>query len=186
MVQTRMRNIEKRVTRALARVAAEAVPMIRRRAPKAFGDLQGSVHAELADNPKTVVDAPHAGAVEKGSPPHTPDMDKLLAWVKLRGRQGLTNRGSLRQRFPRIEMGLTTPGHAKRVAKALKRLEVRASRRKVDPHGRFMPVDAAMKVTEAIAKTIEKRGTRPQFFVRNSLPEIAANMGRQVRKAVKQ
>lgn len=191
LIKARMRGIERRVKKALEKTAVEAVPMIRKRTPKAFGDLQGSIHAEtLAEGARTVVDAPHAGAVEIGSPPHMPNMDRLLAWVKLRGAQGLTERGRLRTRYPRMALGLTTPRQARRVAKALKALEVRAARankrKKRDAYGRYLPTDAAVQVAKAIADAIQKRGTRPYWYVRSSLTEIAATMGRRVRSAVKQ
>lgn len=203
MVQTRIRKMEGRIDKALDRVAKEAVPMIRKRTPKAFGDLHGSVHAEtfagtsamassssdLRSFRRTIVDAPHAKAVEVGSAPHTPNLERLLEWVKLRGKQGLKDNGKLRKRFPRLSMGISTPRHAKSVAKRLKALEVRTARKNklgVRKHGRYLPTDAAMQVALAISAAIQKKGTRPQFMVRNSLVEISANMGKHIRQAVKQ
>lgn len=200
MIRTRIDRIERGVARALMLTARDAVPMIRKRAPIAFGPLRASVD----DRPvlthyrgkntgpivhaRTVVDSPYAGAVERGSPPHKPNFERLLAWVKLRGMQGLTARGNLRSRFP-AKMGPTTPFHARNVAKRLKQMVVRKSRgnkrQKRDANGRYLPTDAAVRVTQAISSAIEKRGTRPHFFVRNSLIEIAATMGRRVRTAVR-
>lgn len=196
IVKRKVQGIEKRVAAALVKVAIEAAPMIRKRTPKAFGELQASTQGYAKGRngfPVTALDAPHAAAVEKGSGPHQPNMAKLLEWVKLRGAQGLTDRGRLRQRFRKAQ-GFTTPRQAKRVAGLIKPLEVRAQRaRKARGRrpgraasGRHLPIDAAMLVAERIAEGIRKHGTRPFWMVRNSLTEIAANMGRRVRAAVKQ
>ena len=52
-------------------------------APKDMGILKQSVHVErLADGgAEVVVDAPHAGAIENGTRPHTPPLAPLLAWA---------------------------------------------------------------------------------------------------------
>jgi hypothetical protein len=196
IIRQKMTAIEKRVHAALVRTAIDAGPMIRKRTPKAFGELQASVQGYSKGShggPVTAVDAPHAKAVEIGTGPHQPNMEKLTEWVRLRGMQGLTGRGRLRKRFPKSSMGFTTPRQAKRVAGMIKPLEVRAQRsRKArgrkpgrDAHGRHLPVDAARQVAERIAAGIRKHGTAPFWMVRRSLPEIAATMGRRVRAAVK-
>lgn len=71
----------RRIRRNLQRTAKDAVPIIKENAPKAFFFLEDSVHDE---DMKTVVDAPHAAAVEVGSRPHTPPLDPLVAWVVLK------------------------------------------------------------------------------------------------------
>lgn len=158
--------------------AKEAVGIIRKRTPKAFGDLQNSIHAIPGDNPKVVVDAPHAAAVEIGSAPHMPDIERLIAWVKLRGMQALTRPRNLHN------MGVTTREQAVRV-KDLLRNETRrnAKARGLGPgRGAYSPTDAAARVAHAIAMGIEKYGTKPHFFVRSSLPEISTALGRRLRK----
>ncbi len=140
-----------------------------------------------------VLDAPHAKAVEVGSGPHNPDMKKLEAWVRLRIGQGTTSTGKVRKSWPArgskasFDIGLTTPRHARNVASRLKAMEVRGRRatKKRDAFGRHLPADAVLKITEAIAKGIRLHGTRPHWMVRNSITEIAANLGRRVRTAVK-
>lgn len=211
LIERKMARVDLHVQEAMNTLAQQAVGMIRKRTPKAFGELRDSVHAittqassgayavrlgrEGGPVAKTVLDAPHAKAVEIGSGPHTPDMKKLTEWVKLRGMQGLTDRGRLKTRFRGSKIhiantiGLTTPYHARNVAKRLKALEVRAARankrKKRDAHGRYVPTEAAAKVAAAIAEGIKQKGTRPYWMVRNSLPEISASMGRAVRAAVK-
>lgn len=166
-----LKQLKDRVDAAWKATADESVPIIRRRAPRAFGDLSNSVHVVPG---KTVVDAPHAAAVEIGSLPHEPDMEKLIAWVKLRGLQGLHQRGRLRS------LGPTTPYQAMRVAEMLRREVMRG------PGGEFSPIDSPEKVAAAIAAAIRARGTKPHWFVRSSLPDIHIVLDRLVRAAVKQ
>lgn len=206
-VTTLLRRMETRTSKALVKTANDSVPMIRKRTPKAFGELQQSIHVEnfttglvLAGAApsknvlaKTVVDAPHAKAVEIGSPPHEPDMKKLKEWVRLRNIQGRTKTGRLRRSWPswgskaHFEMGITTPRQAMRVARAVEKYKIRSRRatKRRDAQGQTYAADAIDRVTEAIAKGIRLHGTRPHFMVRGSIIEIAANMGRLVRTAVK-
>jgi len=52
-------------------------------APKAFGELKQSFHAEPSGDPRTIVaDAPHAAAVEFGARPHMAPFAPLLAWAE--------------------------------------------------------------------------------------------------------
>lgn len=172
LIRMRVKRMHSDTDKALRSAARKSVNPIRKRAPKAFGELQNSVQDYTKGsngNPVVAVDAPHAAAVEIGSPPHKPDFEKLLAWVRLRGLQGLNRSGkTIRKRFPR-ELGPTTPHQAPRVASLLKKLEVRGKR----GVGRHSPSDAAVQVARAISNAIEKKGTRPHFFVRESMTEIA-------------
>ncbi len=177
------RQIRKDVDKAIWSTAKKAERPIRRRAPKAFGELANSVQAYQRGsngNPVTSVDAPHAGAVEIGSPPHKPDFERLLAWVKLRGLQGRgvgfsrrTGRG-LRKRFPKA-WGPTTPFHARNVGSQLKALAAQ------NIHGDR----AAIKVAQAISKGIELHGTRPHWFVRESLGDIREILNSEIHKVLK-
>ncbi len=174
-------QIRRGVERAIWSTAQKAVRPIKKRTPKAFGELQNSVQAYSRGangHPVTSVDAPHAGAVEIGSPPHKPNFERLLAWVKLRGMQG-RNRGGLRKRFPK-SLGPTTPFQARRVASIFKALEVRG-RAGV---GRHLPIDAPVQVAQAISKGIETQGTRPHWYVRESLPDIREILAAEVRKGL--
>lgn len=172
-LKRKMRDLQERADKAIVRTAQDGVAAIKTTAPKAFGDLQNSVHLVRGPVNRVVVDAPHAGAVEIGSPPHKPDIEKLTAWVKLRGMQGLRRIRSARLHGP------TTAGHAKSV-KALLAAQVQKGE-----GGDFSSVDAPRQVALAIAKAIEKEGTKPHFFVRNALPQIAMQLSRNMRKAIK-
>lgn len=165
LIEKDLKSLRQRVDGAVKQTAQDATAPIKRRAPKAFGDLQGSVHATTN---KTVVDAPHAAAVEIGSRPHTPDFEAILAWVKLRGMQALSPR--------RPGEGRTTARQAARVG-ALLKAEVR---------NQASPIEAPENVARNIVKGIQAHGTRPHWFVRESLTDIRLILDRLVRQAVKQ
>lgn len=174
------RNIKKGCESAIWKTAQAAVRPIRRRVPVAFGELQTSVQAyERGNNGNAVtsVDAPHAGAVEIGSPPHKPDFERLLAWVKLRGLQALSMRAA-KKRFPGSGGGYQVP----RVG-AMFRALIQRSRSQYGGAGRHSPADAAVQVAQAISKSIEARGTKPHWYVRESLPEIKEILNVEMQKA---
>lgn len=176
-----MNRLRNEVEDALSRTAIRAIAPIRKRVPKAFGELKDSIHADDVGtpSPKTVADAPHAAAVEVGSRPHKPDWERLLAWVKLRGMQGLTRGGRLRKRFNRSE-GPTTPQQARSVASAIKNHEVRGKR----GVGRHTPIDAPEQVARAISKAIEVHGTKPHWYVAESLPDVEKILHDEVKRAL--
>lgn len=189
LIEQGARDIERRVGHILEVVAKNAVPVVRRNVPVAFGELRDSIHALPGPDPKTVVDAPHAQAVEVGSAPHTPNFAKLLAWVKLRGIQGLQGKRRIRKMA-----GVTTAKHAARVAQELRYLENGGNRRRrylkngsLNPLkvGRHSPIDAPEQVARAISRKIKKDGTEPRWFAQNSLPEIEKILRRQMRLHLK-
>jgi hypothetical protein len=182
MMKADAKRIERAIRRAAEKTAVKAAVPIKRRVPKAFGELADSVQGYPRGDhghPVTSVDAPHAGSVERGSKPHTPDFDRLVAWVRLRGFQGLTRGGRLRKRFRKSD-GPTTPAQARRVATMLRGLEVRGKK----GIGRHSPADAAVQVAQAISKGIQEHGTRPHWYVRESLPEIRQILADQIRYEV--
>jgi len=173
LIKRRMMRLERRVNRACYDAARDGAKHIKDTAPKAFGDLRSSVHV-VEDSTRTaiVIDAPHAAAVEIGSAPHTPDIERLTAWVRLRGMQGLHNLRSTRLYGP------TTRGHAQSVKALISEHTVHS------PDGDFSPIDTPRKVAEKIAAAIEKEGTRPYWYARNSLPVISMRLASHVRKAM--
>ncbi len=151
-------KLEKNIHRAMQRTADRAVPIVRKNAPKAFGSLGESVHSEPH---KTVVDAPHANAVEIGARPHVVPLSNLVAWVKLRGMQGLSKTGRVRK-TGYGKLGPTTKQHAMSIASQLKRME----------SGGSLDVDSPMRIAIAIQDKIAKHGMKPHWFVSKSLPAI--------------
>ncbi len=158
-LQRGLKSIRANCDKSVWKTAQDAVRPIRKRVPVAFGELSSSIQAfprGKNGNPVTSVDAPHAGSVEAGSRPHTPNWENLLAWVKLRGLQHLG--GGPKKRGP-------TSGYQVPRIGAMFASHVQGG-------GSFSPIDAAEQVARAISKGIEKHGTRPHWFVRESLPEI--------------
>jgi hypothetical protein len=171
-------NKRRDLAAAINATAEDSVRPIRRRTPRAFGELSGSAHSVPGKNPKVVLDAPHAAAVEIGSLPHRPDIEALVAWVKLRGMQALHKRDEL------SKLGPTTPYQAALVGGALSARVVRANALGKG-HGEFTPVDAARRVAEAIATNIQRYGTKPHWMVRDSLPDIRLILDFRIRGVLK-
>ncbi|HEY2517090.1 MAG TPA: hypothetical protein VGI39_39730 [Polyangiaceae bacterium] len=166
--------------------AVDGARAIENNLPIAFGKLRGSLHVDAAEmslngpprrgKVRVVLDAPHAAALETGSRPHTPPLGPLLAWVKLRGMQGIDAKGNIRKPTRRA-WGNTTAANAHSIAVALRQLE--------STFRRTTPIDAPMKIARAIQAAIAKHGTRPHWMVRSSMPKIDARLGTRLRKAVK-
>jgi hypothetical protein len=152
------RDRERRLRAAADATARAGVSLIKRRVPVAFGELRESVHAETREQgAAVVVDAPHAAPVETGSRPHTPPLVPLVAWVRLRGAQGLLSHRQI-DRLP----GASTADHARSIAAALAAME-RAS---------ALDVRAPVRIARAIQQAIAKHGTKPHWYARGALPDL--------------
>lgn len=168
-----LKRLKRGAEKAIDKTAHKAVAVVQGNAPKAFGELAYSVHAE---DHKTVVSAPHAQAVEIGSRPHVVPLEDLVAWVKLRGMQGLSKTGRVRSSSWQAKgSGASTAMQARRVARGLKALE----------RNNALGVDAPEKIAKAIQLAIAENGTKPHWFVRESLPEVAEILDRELRKVFK-
>ncbi len=164
------RERQRRLQAAAVVAARQGTIVVKRRVPVAFGELRESVHAEeRTRGAAVVVDAPHAAPVETGSRPHTPPLAPLVAWVKLRGAQGLL---SPRQvgRLP----GTTTASHARSIASALEGME----------RGGALDVDAPMRIARAIQRAIAIGGTKPHWYARGALPDLRRILGAAIRDAL--
>lgn len=166
-----LNRTERDIAKAVQHAAKMSVPGVRARTPKAFGDLRDSTHAETSTNPsnpaKLVVSAPHAAAVEVGSRPHVVPIDELIAWVKLRGMQGLTRGGRQRSSSKGAATydkthGPTTREMARHVATELNKLE----------KGGALDVDAPEQIARAIQAAIAQSGTRPHHYVEGSIHTV--------------
>ncbi|MGH7297810.1 MAG: hypothetical protein ACRELB_22920, partial [Polyangiaceae bacterium] len=134
------------------------------------GELREAVHAEeRAQGAAIVVDAPHAAPVETGSRPHTPPLAPLVAWVKLRGAQGLLSERQI-GRLP----GSTTASHARSVAAGLAAME----------KGGALDVNAPVRIARAIQQVIARRGTKPHWYARVALPDLRRILGVAIRDAL--
>ncbi len=178
------RNIRKECDKAVMRTAEKAVRPIKRRVPVAFGELRDSVQAYPRGkngHPVTAVEAPHAGAVEIGSAPHKPNFERLLAWVKLRGLQSLTKRGRLRKRALK-SWGFNSAYQVPRIGRMFKGAIVKGKGGR-NGHGRYSPTDTPEMIAQQISKGIEKHGTKPHWYVRESLGEISQILSEEMSAA---
>jgi hypothetical protein len=154
-----------RIKAAVARAAKRTKAHIRDNTiPVAFKELIGSLKVSRVSggtirgsevSASVSADAPHAEAVEIGSRPHVPPLAPLIAWVKLRGMQGL--KSTKQQRRLR---GTTTRVQARTIANAIASYE---------KHG-AVPVDAAEQIARAIQASIAKHGTAPHRFMFKAVP----------------
>jgi hypothetical protein len=148
-----LRKLDKEVVRVATRRAGKrCVAICRAAAPAAFEELRKSIHAIPTEAGVILrADAPHAAAVEHGSRPHMPPVEPLIRWVALRGIQGLN--------------GSRAPP-ARAMARAL-----RAAGGVVKVHKQPVVLTSAIRrIAWAIAKKIAQKGTKPQPFMRVSLP----------------
>jgi len=141
--------------------------------PRAFGELAESTHVEDGAPGRSAVisDAPHAAAVEVGSRPHTPPLAPLIAWVTLRGLQGLTPGGSVRKG------GGTRREAARSIATSLHGTMGRAGaaswRARTSGAGSLGQTDAdpaVVAIARAIQRKIALSGTKPHRFMAQGVP----------------
>ena len=167
LLQRHSRERAERLRAATLPAAEGGAVAVRRGVPAPHGELAGSVKTEpRPTGAAIVVDAPQAAAVEVGSRPHTPPLGPLVAWVKLRGAQGLLSPhgGTLRG----------AAHSARSVAGALAAMERSGA----------LDVGAPMAIARAIQRQIAARGTRPHWFVRSALPAVRAAVAAAIREAL--
>ena len=160
---------EQRLKTALRKAGRYARGEAIRNVPKAFEELADSIH--LVENPghvQVIADAPHAAAVENGSRPHTPPLDPLIKWVKLRGMQGLTKSGNVISNRTKTGIVKNTNLEAARVVA----LSIRKLERKSGSGSRYSGIDAAVQVARAIQYSISKNGTKPHHYMSDVVPGV--------------
>lgn len=161
---------QQRVREAAEKTARFAAVRIIELVPKAFTDLAHSVHVEGSS---AIVDAPHAAAVEIGSRPHTPPLEPLIKWVKLRGAQGLGPAGRpIGRRIARRNSDLM---HARIVA-----LTIRA----LNKGKKSYDVNTPERIARSIQKGIMISGTKPHFFVKSAMPSIEAEFLKNIKEEI--
>jgi hypothetical protein len=185
-----------RVRRAVGKAAAKTAIVVRRDiAPRAFGELAGSIYSVDHNNgiAEVVADAPYAEAVERGSRPHLPPLAPIVKWVRLRGLQGITKKGTVRQnlRLPSNKMGAQEIGtrYARTQIGHLIQKAVGGSKRasaKWRANAELGAVDpATIAVAEAIRHKIAVNGTKPFFYMRAGIPTAHAALDSLVKQALK-
>jgi hypothetical protein len=157
---------ERAFDKARKRAARRAVAYVQKNMPVAFGETRATVHLKGFS---VVVDAPWAAALERGSRPHWMPLEPLIKWVKLRGFQGLASAKS-QARMP----GTTTAAHAARVAGQLANADSGYS----DGNDGFTTwshsskrsdASGPVQVAKAIQLAIALKGTKPTWFMRDSV-----------------
>jgi hypothetical protein len=169
LLQQHMRQRAERLRAATVPAAEVGAMAVRRGVPAPHGELADAVKPERRPaGAAIVVDAPFAAAVETGSRPHTPPLEPLIAWVKLRGAQGLLPSGRGRR------SAAAAAHSARSVAGALAAME----------RGGALDVGAPVAIARAIQHAIATRGTRPHWFVRGALPAVRAAVGAAIKEAL--
>jgi hypothetical protein len=179
LIEKDVERLDRRVKIGLGKAAIDGAHAIEPNLPVAFGDLRKSLHVDaeeiLAGHVRIVLDAPQAAALEVGSRPHVPPLEPLIAWVKLRGMQGLTKTGRIRSPG-RVAWGNTTAANAHNIALAIRRAQQGLE---------VTNIKTPEKIARAIQASIAKHGTRPHWMVRSTLPKIEASLQKRMREAVK-
>ena len=152
--------ITRKAIKATRAAARKGRAIAKKKAPAAFGELRDGIDVDpLEDGARIRSSAPHSCAVEAGSRPHWPPLEPILAWVKLRGAQGIHTKRRL------------APSEAPKAVAAMLRGKVQGKRGE-----RYLPVDAALEVANAIRAAIAKRGTKPTWFMHESAQGVALEL----------
>lgn len=168
LIKKHNRERARRVKQAVKKTAQSTARYVKQNTvPVAFRELAASVEA-LASS--VVADAPHADAVEVGSRPHLPSLEPLIAWVKLRGMQGLKQISQLK----RLK-GPSTLQQALSVAAMFKRAE----------HDGAVSIDTPEQIARAIQAAIARKGTRPHRYMMKAIPFAQETLYEEVSEAVK-
>ena len=165
-------------------------------APKAFGFLAESIVSHGGDPGAAEVscESDYAEAVElgtRGAPRKAPPLDKIIAWVQLRGIQGLSAKGNL-IRLPRsvkVFRNQVSRGryHARTVAAEI-RNQVGGSEGAAAWRAHTMNDSGVLPATLAVARAIQMKiknvGTKPRRFMLNSIPIAEAFLDYYVKQAL--
>lgn len=177
-----VRSRDRRLDSAIKKTSRQTRNFVMRETvPVAFGDVRD--HIEVVDgapgNSSVVASSPHAASLETGSRPHMPPVESLIAWVKLRGMQGISGQTKVAKRDKTGRyVGGTVDDWRKAPAKwAAKQLATKV-------RNGSSPVDAPTRLAWAIAGAIAKRGTRPQPFMKKAVPYAQEQLGEFVKAAL--
>lgn len=194
-----MRARAARLHGAVRKTARQGANYVRGHVPKAFEELADSILAEdLGPGfARISADAPHAAAVENGSAPHMAPLEPLIAWVELRGLQGLTKSGGVRKEnwLKAAKKSAYAVGEmqvSRSIARSLRQSMGRAgaaawrggmelgslARRELghDP--------AVVEIARAIQMAIAKRGTRPRRYMQRAVEPVTRMLAVNVKNAL--
>lgn len=173
VVKRDAKRLERKLDKARNHAARKTVPYVRAHVPVAHSDLRDSLEV---DGSRVLATAPHAAAVERGSRPHFPPLEPLIAWVKLRMAQGLLSDRQI-AKLP----GVTTAHHALGVNAASADFVIARNRR---GNATALAIDAPRRIAYAIALAISKHGTKPSWFMRSSVPFARLMLAEECEKAL--
>lgn len=186
-----------RVERSVEYAARDGVAVVRAEAPKDLGHVANSVHATLgAGGPEIVVDAPHAAALEVGSRPHMPPLAPLVAWAKRHGASARPKAKAASAKASRpTKLRTRVKRLLRRLAGALSGAVRRLLRRafggsaKAPRASKAQPAQLTDKEAEAFGRALQhaiaKRGTKPRWYVRKSLPRLRRILATRVRAGLR-
>lgn len=168
---------ERRIKQAVRKTVQRGAAYVRRNMPVAFGELRDGIGN---NGTQVTSDGPHSEAVELGSRPHWMPLEPLIAWVKLRGAQGILSESQIAHRF---RHQATTESHARTVAAQLAAIR-RGGLGASGPEAQYSPLDAPVIVAKAIQLAIAKKGTKPHWYMRDAVPNIMGFLGEELDTAV--
>lgn len=175
---------ERRLQIAIRKTARQTRNAAVRSVPRAFGELADSIEAEdiAPGHSDVVADAPHAAAVEVGSRPHMPPLAPLIAWVELRGMQGLTAKGNVKSnRIRGVHFLVKDPRKeaARNIAQQLRSRLGRSGASAWRARASQGPLaqretghdPATVAIARAIQMKIARSGTKPRRYMQATIPE---------------
>jgi hypothetical protein len=163
------------VERAGVRAAYRGQALLRKRTPVDQGQLKNSwqVHPRPGAREFVTIEnrAPHAGIVERGARPHPVSRAGKMAlyWWVVRNRKKFS---SLR----------TAGGRASRIRHRIASGPVQAGGTR--PMAQLDP--RVMSIVWGIVKKLEKKGQKPTYFVKNSLPTLEKFFAIEAQRAVRE
>jgi hypothetical protein len=190
---------DKRVRKAVVKAAQVTAKVVAKDiAPKAFGELADSIHwGEAANGAYVIADAPHAEAVEVGSRPHTPPLEPIIAWVRLRGIQGFSKKGNI---VRSTTTGFASKDGARMASRSVAGLlskhlgtKERAAGWRALEKAHMNPIlgtspfgldSATLAVARAIQHQISVHGTKPQRYMYAGIVTAMAALDTYVKAAL--
>lgn len=172
----KLKQLQKGTIEGVERTAEDLAEVIKDNVPVAFSELKDSIDVEITpNNIKVIASAPHAAAVEVGSRPHTPPIEPLLKWVKLRGMQGLTKRGKIRKPLKVAKNGPSP--------RQLGRIQARHVATALQSYVRegAMDISGPLEIARKIQRAISVSGTRPYHYIQKSLSKVKYHLDKNIR-----
>lgn len=198
-IRGHMRDRRGRLRKAVRQAAIKGRNYIARSTvPRAHEELADSIRVEHRGYGKSdiIADAPHAAAVENGSRPHWVPLDALIAWVQLRGLQGLTATGRVTRTRRQDVLSASEQGTtdaSRRIANAIRgktggrkgAMAWRARAALGSLAHQELGVDPATRaIARAIQMVIAKRGTRPRKYMMRGVDPTTRYLDEFVRAAL--